>query len=189
VRGAQIHETGYYFVRPGIGRSVGYWWGSRPPAGYSAADAKILARLAGGKIVAYLAVLKAPGVRTLRIVMSGGAIFTRTTSCWSRSRPAASPLGTGERYVFNNGGARFAPQRTVSGGTAVTFTYPWATRATAAETDTFSARKPPHVSVSIEVRGSEKLSIRETIVPLRRAPALPIPAPPAVPAPKPLCTQ
>jgi hypothetical protein len=188
VRGATIHETGYYFVRPGIGRSVGYLWGGRSQAGYAAADATIHAQLAGGRIVAYLAVLKAPGVRTLRIVMSGGAVFTRTTSCWSRSRASASPLGTGERYVFNNGGAHFGPRRTVAGGTAVTFTYPWTAGARAAETDTFSKSRPARVEMSIRVGGTRPFTIHEAIVPLHRAPKLPIPPPPAVPAPKPLCT-
>ena len=178
-----IVETGFFFVRPEAHRSVGYWWGSIPPAGYTPAKATISARLDGGLIVAYLAELSAPGIRRLRIVMAGGAVFTATTRCWRASTATASPLGTGERYLFNDGGAHFAPRS----GDTVSFTYDWRRGATATETNAFTGKRPSRVAVSIAVAGPRPMSIHESIVPLAAAPPLPVPSPPARPTPKPLC--
>jgi hypothetical protein len=183
VPGMTMVETGFFFMRPSVNRSVDYWWGSKPPAGYVAATATVRARLIGGKIVAYVAQLKAPKVRRLRILMAGGQVFTRTTNCWRRSKPAASPFGTGERYVFNDGGARFGARA----GNAVTFTYTWTPGAKATETNIFKSGKPSPVRISIEVEGARSLSIHKAIAPLGEAPALPVPSPPARPAPKPIC--
>jgi hypothetical protein len=182
--GMTMVETGFFFMRPSANRSIDYWWGSKPPAGYVAATATMRARLMDGKIVAYLAQLKAPKVRRLRILMAGGQVFTRTTSCWKKSRPGASPFGTGERYVFNDGGAHFSPRA----GTAVTFTYTWTPGAKATETNVFTARKPSPVKISINVRGARSLSIHKSIAPLGDAPSLPVPSPPSRPAPKPICS-
>jgi hypothetical protein len=186
VAGMKMVETGFFYMRPSANRSVDYWWGSRPPAGqyYRPATATIRARLSGGKIVAYLAELTATKVRTLRILMAGGSVYTRTTGCWRKTTPGASPLGTGERYVFNDGGARFV----TSPGNTVKFTYAWVPGTQATETNYFkSAAKPSPVVVSIRVAGSRSLVIHKSIAPLRAAPALPVPAPPARPEPKPLC--
>jgi hypothetical protein len=185
--GAKIVQTGYFFLRPGAGTSVGYWWGSKPPSGYYPASATILARLSGGKIVAYLATLKAPNVRPLRLLMAGGDLFTATTSCWTKSTPKASPLGTGERYLFNDGGAHFVPNTRKGSATVVKLTYPWVPGTKATETNIFSAGKPPRDDVSIDVTGQQSLHIRKLITPLRQAPPLPVPAPPAKPVPKVLC--
>jgi hypothetical protein len=183
VPSVKIVETGYFFLRPSAHASVDYAWGSRPPEGYTPATATISARLADGKFVAYLAVLKAPGVRRLRIVMAGGTVFTSTRRCWTRAKPSASPLGTGERYLFNDGGAHFAPRAASS----LIFTYAWTPGATATETVGYTARRPPSVDVSIKVAGAQSLSIHESIVPLKQAPPLPVPSPPALPRPKPIC--
>jgi hypothetical protein len=184
VAGVKLVETGYFFVRPAAQKSVSYWWGSLPPAGYTPATATVRAQLSDGKIVAYAADLKAPGVRRLRIVMAGSVVFTSTTACWNRSKPSASPLGTGERYLFNEGGANFVSRT----GDTVTFTYFWAPGATATETDVFTARHPSPVDISIKVGGRRPLSIRKSITPLAQAPQLPVPPPPARPAPKPICS-
>jgi hypothetical protein len=183
--GMTLVETGFFFMRPSANRSVDYWWGSKPPAGYVAATATVRAQLIGGKIVAYLAQLRAPRVRQLRILMAGGQVFTRTTSCWKKSPAGASPFGTGERYVFNDGGAHFAPRA----GDAVTFTYPWVAGAKATETNAFTSREPSPVKISITVAGSRTLSIHKSIAPLGAAPSLPVPSPPARPAPKPMCPE
>jgi hypothetical protein len=183
VAGATVVETGYYFVHGGARGSVDYAWGSNPPGGYRPATATIHARLARGQIVAYLAELKAKGVRRLRIVMAGGTVFTSTSRCWHKAKPAASPLGTGATYLFNDGGAHFSPRA----GRSVTFTYTWSPGSTATQTDVFTARKPAAVKVSVEVSGKQRMSIRQSIAPLRKAPALPVPSPPALPQPKPLC--
>jgi hypothetical protein len=183
VPGMTMVETGFFFMRPSANHSVDYWWGSKPPAGYVAATATLHARLSDGKIVAYLAELKAPRVRRLRILMAGGLVFTRTTSCWRRSAAAASPFGTGERYVFNDGGAHFAPLS----GVTVTLTYMWTPGAKAKETNVFKGGKPSPVEISIRVSGTRALSIHKSIAPLAVAPTLPVPSPPAVPKPKPIC--
>jgi hypothetical protein len=184
VPGMTMVETGFFFMRPSANRSVDFWWGSKPPAGYVAATATMRARLIDGRIVAYLAQLTAPKVRRLRILMSGGQVFTRTTSCWKRSKPSSSPFGTGERYVFNDGGARFAPRA----GDAVTFTYTWTPGANATETNVFKGAEPSPVRISIEVAGARSLSIHKSIAPHGDAPPLPVPSPPALPAPKPICS-
>jgi hypothetical protein len=183
VPGITMVESGFFFMRPSANRSVDYWWGSKPPGGYVAATATMRAQLLDGKIVAYLVQLKAPKVRRLRILMAGGQVFTRTTSCWKKSSPAASPFGTGERYVFNDGGARFAPRA----GDAVTFKYTWTQGANATETNVFKPGTPSPVQVSIRVAGSRLLSIHKSIAPLGDPPTLPVPSPPARPAPKPIC--
>jgi len=186
VPGIKMVETGFFFMRPSANHSVDYWWGSKPPAGsyYRPATATISARLIDGKIVAYLAQLTAPKVHTLRILMAGGAVYTKTTRCWQKSTPGASPLGTGDRYVFNDGGAHFV----TTPGNTVKFTYAWVPGTQATETNYFkSVAKPSPVVVSIKVGGSRSLTIHKSIAPLRAAPALPVPAPPARPAPKPLC--
>jgi hypothetical protein len=185
--GARIVETGYFFVRKGAGTAVDYWWGSKPPAGYVAATATITARLDGGRIVAYLAVLKAANVRPLRILMAGASVFSSTTRCWNATRAGSSPLGTGTRYVFNDGGARFSPPARGSVSTT-TFSYTWTAGARATETDVFASTPPSRVKVTIEVAGSQPLAIHKSITPLRRAPALPVPSPPRRPVPKPLCS-
>jgi hypothetical protein len=182
--GAKMLWSGFFFVRPGVDKGVDYWWGSKPPAGYTPATATVAARLSDGKIVAYLAQLTAPKVRRLRILMAGGAVFTSTTRCWKKSQASVSPFGTGERFIFNDGGAHFAPRS----GNRVTMTYQWAPGATATETTSFNASDPPGVDVSIEVGGRKPLSIHKSIRPLTGAPALPIPSPPLRPAPKPLCS-
>jgi len=170
-------------MRPSANRSVDYWWGSPPTRGYVPATATLRAQLADGKIVAYLALLTAPKVRRLRILMAGGQVFTRTTSCWKKSAPAASPFGTGDRYVFNDGGARFAPRA----GDAVTFEYTWTHGGKATETNVFKTGVPSPVEISIRVAGSRLLSIHKSIAPLGDPPALPVPSPPARPAPRPIC--
>jgi len=185
--GVKIVETGYFFVRRGPGTSVDYWWGTRPPAGYVPATATILARLNGGRIVAYLARLRARGVRTVRVLMAGGEVYAATTPCWRRTRASASPLGTGETYVFNDGGARFAPLGRSGERTSVTFAYRWSAGARATETSTFGPEDPSPVDVRVVVRGAQRLSIRKSIAPLARAPRLPVPSPPRRPVPRPLC--
>jgi hypothetical protein len=183
VPGATIVETGYYFVRTAAHGAVDYAWGNVPPAGYHPAKATIHARLSRGVIVAYLAEFKAPGVRRLRIVMAGGNVFTSTSRCWRKAKTAASPLGTGDRYLFNDGGAHFSPRS----GTSVTFTYTWSPGSTATQTNAFAKKKPAAVKVSVEVTGKQHMSIRQSIVPLHVAPSLPVPPPPGLPVPKPLC--
>jgi hypothetical protein len=186
--GAKIVQTGYFFVRPGKGKSVDYLWGRRPPAGYKPATATILARLADGKVSAYLAEFRAPGVRTLRVLMAGGTVYASTTRCWRKSWSGASPLGTGDSYVFNYGGARFLPLSRSGGKTAVTFTYKWVPGARARETSTFGSGKPLAFDVTIRVTGTQNLTIRKSVTPLAKTPALPVPLPPGLPVPKPLCT-
>jgi hypothetical protein len=183
VPGATIVETGYYFLRSSAHGAVDYAWGNVPPTGYHPAKATIHVQLSRGLVVAYLAEFKAPGVRRLRIVMAGGNVFTSTSRCWRKAKPGASPLGTGDRNQFNDGGAHFSPRS----GTSVTFTYTWAPGSTASQTNVFSKKKPAAVKVSIEVTGKERMSVKQSIVPLRAAPSLPVPSPPARPAPKPMC--
>jgi hypothetical protein len=185
--GAKIIETGYFFVRKGEGTSVDYWWGRRPPAGYVPATATILVRLTDGKIAAYLAELRAPKIR-VRVLMSGGTVYFSTAGCWEKSQPTASPLGTGDNYVFNYGGAHFLPLSKSGATTAVTFTYDWAPSARATETSTFRTNSSLAFTVTIMVAGAQSLSIHKSVTPLSKAPALPVPLPPLRPVPKPLCT-
>jgi hypothetical protein len=185
--GARIVQTGYFAVRKGTGTSVDYAWGRPTPSGYVPARAKILVRLSDGRIVAYVAELRARGVRPLRVLMAGGRVFTSTTRCWRKSSAAASPLGTGERYMFNDGGAHYRPLRRNGGRTAVTFSYPWSAGTSARETSSFGRKTPPRVAVTISLRGKQRMTIRKSITPLAKPPKLPVPGPPGKPVPKPLC--
>ena len=187
VPGVRIVETGFLFLRRSTGTSVSYSWGRSPSPGYRAAKVTVDAQLADGQVVAYLARFEAPKIRHLRVLMAGSDVYTSTTRCWRKSPPSGSPWGTGDRYVFNDGGALFSPLSRSGASTSVTFTYSWTKGSTATETDTFAAGKPGPVQVSIIVRGSESLSIHKSITPLRTAPALPVPPAPLIPRPKPLC--
>ncbi len=185
--GVEIVETGYFFVRPEGGTSVDYAWGNGRPAGYVPATGTIVARLLDGKIVAYLAKIHAPRIRSVRVLMAGGEVYSSTEGCWQRGLPTASPLGTGDAYVLNDGGARFRPLRKSGSATVTTFTYDWATDASAVETSTFAPHDPAAFSVSIAVKGAERLSVHKSVTPLRTPPKLPVPSPPGLPVPKPLC--
>lgn len=185
--GVRIVETGFFFVRPGAGTTVSYVWGTRPGEGYRPANATLSALVRGGRIVSYLAVLRAPKVRRLRILMAGSDVFTSTTSCWRKTTAAGSPWGTGDRYVFNDGGATFAPLARRGRTTTIRFTYPWTAGSTATETNIFSSTRPAPVRITVAVRGTRSLTIRKTIVPLAHAPALPVAPAPAIPRPKPIC--
>jgi hypothetical protein len=140
-----------------------------------------------GRIVAYLAVLHARKVRRLRIVMAGSEVYTSTTRCWRKSNASGSPFGTGERFVFNDGGATFAPLARSGRSTTVRFTYPWSPGTTATETDVFTSARPAPVRITVAISGGRSLSFRKTIEPLAHAPVLPVAPVPAVPRPKPLC--
>jgi hypothetical protein len=187
LHGAKIVETGYFFVRRGPGTSVDYSWGRQPKAGYVPATATILVRLSGGKIVAYLAKLRARGVRTVRVLMAGGLVYSATTRCWRKSEPNASPLGTGGTYLFNYGGAHFLRLGKRAATPVVSFTYTWVPGAKATETTKFGPKPPLAARVTIGVKGVQSLSISKTITPLAKAPALPVPSPPRQPVPKPMC--
>jgi hypothetical protein len=184
--GAEIVETGYFFGRP-FGSSVDYVWGRPGAAGYIPQKATIAARLTGGQIVAYLATLTAPKLRHVRILMAGTSVFVSTVRCWNERNAASSPLGTGESFLFNDGGAHFLPLVKNGGSTTATFTYTWTPGAQARETDIFSAGPRPTVKITIEVTGTKRMTIARTITPLIEAPALPVPSPPALPVPKRLC--
>lgn len=185
--GVKLVESGFFFLHAGRGTSVSYWWGTTPPRGYKPASATVLAQVSDGRIVAYLATLRAPKVRRLRVLMSGNDVFTSTTRCWRRSKPSGSPFGTGDRYVFNDGGARFLPLRRGDSSTTVTLTYPWTRGSTATEVDTFDRGSPAPVRITVTVRGSASLTFRKSITPLATTPALPVPPPPVIPRPKPMC--
>lgn len=185
--GVRIVESGFFFVRPGAGTTVTYVWGTRPAEGYRPARATVSALVRGGRIVSYLAVLRAPEVRRLRILMAGSDVFTSTTSCWRKTTAAGSPWGIGERFVFNDGGATFAPLARHGRTTTIRFSYLWTAGSTATETNVFSSTRPAPVRITITVRGTRSLSIRKTIVPLAHAPALPVAPAPAVPRPTPIC--
>jgi hypothetical protein len=184
--GARIVSTGYFFGHP-IGTAVRYMWGHSPAAGFFPQRATVLARLHDGQIVAYVATLTAPKMRRVRIVMEGSSVFVTSGKCWNKADAGSSPFGTGEMYLFNDGGAHFLPLVTNGGSKTTVFTYTWAEGARAREADTFSAGPRPTVKISIEVTGAQRMSIEKTITPLARAPELPVPSPPAVPVPKPLC--
>lgn len=185
--GVRIVESGFFFVRPGAGTTVTYVWGTRPGEGYRPAKATVSALVRGGRIVSYLAELRAPNVRRLRILMAGSDVFTSTTSCWRKTTAAGSPWGTGDRYVFNDGGATFAPLARRGQTTTIRFTYPWTAGSTATERNVFSSTRPAPVRITIAVRGTRSLSIRKTIVPLAHAPVLPVAPAPAIPRPTPIC--
>jgi hypothetical protein len=90
--------------------------------------------------------------------------------------------------VINYGGARFLPLARSGGRTTVTFTYDWMRGARAREASTFGGGDPRAFDTTITVTGAQKLSIRKSVTPLRKTPALPVPLPPGQPVPKPLCT-
>ena len=185
--GAKIVETGYFYLRKNTGTSVSYAWGNGPQPGYTAATGTILVQLANGRIAAYLATLRAPKIRRLRVLMSGGVVFTSTTRCWRRTTPSGSPLGVGDSYVFNDGGAHFLPITRNGAATALTMTYRWAPGATATEVNRFARGRPAPVSVTVMVRGSRSMTFHKAITPLQKAPALPVQPPPVIPRPKPMC--
>ena len=185
--GVKIVETGFYYLRKSHGTAVSYSWGNGPQPGYRAATATILAQTSGGQIVAYLAAIRAPKIRRLRILMSGGAVFTSTTRCWRRSKPSGSPLGTGYSYVFNDGGAHFLPLARDEAATSATMTYPWAPGAVATEVSRFAHGHPGAVTVTVTVRGTKSMAFRKTITPLHKVPSLPVQPPPSIPRPKPMC--
>jgi|SRR5579862_319162 len=188
LRGAKIVETGYFFgISSGHG-SVKFLWAAPPPAGYQPQTATIYAQLSSGRFAAYLAVLASPGLLPVRVLMSNGAVFLSSGKCWKKATAGASPLGTGDRFLLNGGGARFQPLRTQGKSTAVIFSYPWVANAQALETDTFGPGTMPTLHTTIRVTGAQKLAITRTVTPLRSPPPLPIPSPPAPPTPKPLCT-
>jgi len=127
-----------------------------------------------GRIVAYLAVLRAPRIRRLRILMAGGKVFTSTTRCWLSSDASGSPFGTGNSYLFNDGGSAFSPLVRTGKATTVGLTYRWSAGATARETDLFTAAHPAPVHITIAVLGGLALTVRKTIEPLMQSPALPV---------------
>ena len=180
-------ETGFFFVHPDGGTRVTYTWGSKPPAGFRPATATVDVQVLEGRIAAYLAVLRATKVRRLRILMAGGEVYTSTTRCWRKSDASGSPFGTGDRFIFNDGNATFAPLVRSGPTTTVGLTYEWSPGATAAETDVFASTHPAPVQITIAIRGARPLSIHKTITPLAQAPALPVPPVPNVPRPKPVC--
>jgi hypothetical protein len=187
VAGVRIVETGFFAVRRGSGDQVDYMWGSPPAAGYVPATGTIVARLDDGRIVAYFATLRAPRVRAVRVLMAGGSVWSSTAGCWRTAAASASPLGTGDSYVLNDGGARFRRLRHAGTTSDVTFTYDWRPGAPATETSAFGAHVPSPFVVTVTVRGAERLSIHRSVTPLDKAPALPVPEPPLRPVPKPIC--
>ncbi len=189
VPGIRMVETGYFFGIPSGRGSVRFIWAQPPPAGYQPQTATILAQLSGGKIVAYLAQLTARGLPRVRVLMSAGTVYLSSGKCWTKATASASPLGTGDRFLLNGGGARFLPLHRAGRSTSTIFTYPWGPASHARETDTFGPGNAPTVHVTIEVTGAQKLHIQRTIHPLASAPTLPVPAPPAAAEPKPLCSS
>ncbi|HZQ15502.1 MAG TPA: hypothetical protein VFA82_01895 [Gaiellaceae bacterium] len=185
--GVHLVETGFFTVRADGGTRVSYAWGRPPSGGYRAATATVDAMLLDGRIEAYLAVLRAPKTRAVRILMAGSSVFTSTTRCWRRSTASGSPFGTGERYVFNDGGAVFGPLVRHGRSTTTALAYRWSPGAHAAETDTFTGAAPAPFTVTVSVTGATRLTIRKSILPLAVTPSLPVAPPPAVPRPKPLC--
>jgi hypothetical protein len=185
--GAKVVETGYFFGHPAGGKSVDYSWAHPPKPGFVPQTATILERLIDGQVVAYLAELTAPNLRRVRILMAGGSVFVSSGKCWNKAGTTSSPLGTGDAFLFNDGGARFSPLVRTGGSTIATFTYSWNPGAQAVETTTFSAGPTPSVHTVIEVTGTERMSIVKKITPLTTAPDLPVPSPPGLPVPKHLC--
>lgn len=185
--GVHIVETGYLFLHADGGTRVSYTWGSGPLLGFRPATATVEAQMLEGRIVAYLAVLRAPRIRQLRILMAGGKVFTSTTRCWLSSDASGSPFGTGDSYLFNDGGSTFSPLVRTGQATTVGLTYRWSAGATARETDLFTATHPAPVHITIAVGGGLVLTVRKTIEPLTQAPVLPVPPAPNLPRPKPLC--
>jgi hypothetical protein len=190
IPGAKIVTTGYFSMRFNGGTSVSYSWGAPPPAGYRPATVTVVERLKGGKISAYIATVTAPKMPRLRILLADGKVYDSVGSCWNRSHASSSPYGTGERFLFNNGGAKFQPLAPgAAGSTTSTYSYSWVPGAPATQTDTFSGGTPPTVTTRIAVSGRMKLSIHTTITPLRTAPPLPVVPAPGGPTPKPLCAS
>ena len=185
--GVRIVESGFFFVHADGGTRVTYSWGSKPPAGFRPATATVDVQVLEGRIAAYLAVLRATKVRRLRILMAGGDVYTSTTRCWRKSDASGSPFGTGDRFIFNDGNATFAPLVRTGRTTTVGLAYEWSPGATATETDVFASTHPAPVRITIAIRGARSLSIHKTITPLAQAPALPVAPVPNVPRPKPLC--
>jgi hypothetical protein len=185
--GAKVVESGYFFGIPSGSKSVNFIWGRPGTTGYVGQTATILEHLNDDQIVAYSAELAAPGLRRVRVLMSGGSVYLSSINCWGRAGAGASPLGTGDDYLFNDGGSRFLPLRSAGGSTSTTFTYTWIKGALARETDTFTSGNRPTVDITIDVTGSERMHIEKHIIPLSTAPSLPVPSPPARPVPKPLC--
>jgi hypothetical protein len=185
--GAKVVETGYFFGIQSGTASVSFIWGRPGTTGYVAQKATFLEQLSNGKIVAYSGELTAPGLRRVRVLMAGGSVYLSSSKCWRRVPAGASPLGTGEQYLFNDGGTRFLPLQRAGGSTSTNFTYTWSPGSQARETDTFSSGDRPTVDITIDVSGAERMHILKRFIPLTRAPTLPVPAPPALPVPKPLC--
>ena len=186
--GVRIVESGFFFVHADGGTRVTYSWGAKPPAAFRPATATVDVQVLEGRVAAYLAVLEATKVRRLRVLMAGGEVWTSTTRCWRKSDASGSPFGTGDRFVFNDGNAVFAPLVRSGRATAtVGLTYQWSPGATASETDVFASTRPAPVRITIAIRGARSLLIHKTITPLAHAPVLPVAPVPNVPRPKPLC--
>jgi len=185
--GAKMVENGYFFGIPSGPASVRFIWAQPPGPGYQPQTATIYAQLNNGKVASYLAILTGPGLARVRVLMANGKVYLASGTCWNRATAGASPLGTGDRYLLNGGGAHFLPLQVSGGTTATTFTYPWGPHAQAQETDSFTTGTKPTVHVTILVSGAQKMRITKTIQLLAKAPPLPVPAPPAPQVPKPLC--
>jgi len=185
--GAKVVETGYFFGSRSRGGGISFTWGQPPKPGYVAQKAEVLEELSDGKVVAYMAKLTGHGLKRIRVLMAGGDVFLSSSSCWKKAPASFSPFGTGETYLFNDGGAHFMPLDRNHAGTTTTFTYAWAPGAQAREVDTFSRGTRPTVQIHITVAGAQAMHIGKTITPLVNAPELPVPTPPAVPVPKPMC--
>ena len=185
--GVKVTETGYYSGIPSGPGSVRFVWARPVAPGYTPQTATIVEQLDAGKIAAFYATLTGPKLARVRVLMAGGSVFLSSSSCWTRATPGSSPLGTGNRYLFNDGGAHFLPLQYSSSSTSTTFTYTWPPNARATETDTFGPGTRPPVHVAIEVTGGQRMHIVSDIKPLSGPPKLPIPSPPARPVPKPIC--
>jgi hypothetical protein len=96
-------------------------------------------------------------------------VYTSTTRCWRTSDATGSPFGTGERFVFNDGNATFAPLVRSGSATTVALTYEWSPGATATETDVFASTHPAPVRITIAIRGARSLTVHKTITPLAQA--------------------
>jgi len=187
VPGVRIVESGYFSVKRLNGSNVSYRWSQPTPRGYTPATAEILAWLDGTRITAYLATLSAPKIRHVRILMSGGSVFVASARCWHKSNANASPFGTGELYLLNDGGAVFQPLVKTDTTSVVTFSYDWSAGSKATEVTTFTNHTPPAMTTQITVTGKQAMTIRKTITPLASPPALPVSPPPALPRPTPRC--
>ena len=187
VPGVRIVETGYFSLKRLAGSNVSYRWSQPTPRGYTPATAEILAWLDGAKITAYMATLSAPKIRHVRVLMSGGSVFVASANCWHKSDASASPFGTGEIYLLNDGGAVFQPLVRSDTTSVVTFSYDWSAGSKATEVTTFTNHNPPAMTTKITVTGKQAMTIRKTITPLAAPPTLPVSPPPALPRPTPRC--